>query len=70
MDADLIVDDELQPGQPDPSVRQPRECEGLIRSPDIHHDLDIDRWHVLLLGLLDDEVKQAGVHIAGITLGT
>jgi hypothetical protein len=70
MDADLIVDDELQPRQSDSGIRQPRECEGLIRGSDVHHDLDADLGHVPLLGLLDGEVEQASVHIAGVTLST
>jgi hypothetical protein len=33
VDADLPVDDELQPGQPDAGVRQPGEGEGLLGRP-------------------------------------
>jgi hypothetical protein len=41
-----------------------------IRGSDVHHDLDADLGHVPLLGLLDGEVEQASVHIAGVTLST
>ena len=70
MNADLVIDDELQPGQPNSSVRQPGECEGLIRRPDIHHDLDTDLGHGGLLGLLDGKVKETRVNVTGVTLST
>jgi len=69
MDADLVVDDEFQPRQPHASVRQPGERERLVGGAHVHHDLDVDVWHALLLGLLDVEVQQARVHITGVALG-
>ncbi len=69
VDADLAVDDELQPRQADPGVGQLRERERLLGGPDVHHDLGGDLRHRRHLGLLDGELQLPVVDVAGVTLG-
>jgi hypothetical protein len=57
VDADLVVDDELQTRQTNTSIRQSGEGNGLIGGADIHHDLDTDVRHAILLGLFNSELQ-------------
>jgi hypothetical protein len=70
MDADHVVDDELQARQSDPRVGGGGEGKGPVRVAHVHHDLDRDVRH---MGHLDDlmlEGQGAFVDEAGIALGT
>ena len=69
MDADLTVDDELQPSEPHAGVRDLGKGESLVGSSHIHHDLTRHIGHGVQLGLLDDEVEDPVIDVAGIALG-
>ena len=69
VDADLTVDDELQPSQAHTRVRQTREGERLVGGADVHHHLDGGRRHPIELGLLLGELQEPVVHETVITLG-
>ena len=69
MDADLTVDDELQPSEPDAGVRDLGEGESLVGGSHVHHELDRHIGHGVELGLLDDEVEDPFIDVAGVALG-
>ncbi|OIQ72599.1 hypothetical protein GALL_457760 [mine drainage metagenome] len=70
MDADHVVDDELQPRQTHALVRQLGEAEGEIGVADIHHDLGGNGRHLLQTGGGDLIVQRALVDVARVALGT
>jgi hypothetical protein len=41
VDADVVVDDELEPRQADAFIGQLAELEGELRIADVHHDLGL-----------------------------
>jgi hypothetical protein len=45
MDADVVVDDELEPRQADARIGQLAELEGQLRIADVHHDLGLELGH-------------------------
>ena len=69
MDADLPVDDEFQPGQTHPGIRQPGERERLVRRAYVHHDLHRNVGHLRQLGRLHGEIQDSVVDEPGVTLG-
>ena len=69
VDADGVVDDELEPRQPDPGVGHLREVERQLRIADVHHDLDPALGQHATHDLGDFGLEQAVVDIAGVALG-
>ncbi len=69
MDADHVVDDELQARQADAAVGDLRELEGELRVAHVHHDLHRDLGQVAHVGGDDLELQLAAVHVAGVALG-
>jgi ABC-type amino acid transport substrate-binding protein len=59
VDADHVVDDELQAGQADAAVGDLGEFEGQLRVAHVHHDLDRDVGQVAGVGGDDLEVQLA-----------
>jgi hypothetical protein len=70
VDADHVVDDELEAGQADAFVRDLGELEGELRIADVHHDLHRRLGQVAHVGGDDLEVELAAVHVAGVAFGT
>ena len=66
---DIVVDDELEPGQPDATVGQLAEIEGQLRVANVHHDLHGNVWHGAALHLLHFGLEQAVVDETGVALG-
>ena len=69
VDADVVVDDELQPGQAHAVARQRRKLEGELRVADVHHDLGVDLRHGAGLDVGDFGLELAVVDVAGVALG-
>src|SRR5204863_8136584 len=67
--ADLVVDDELEPRQADPGVRQLRELEGELWVADVHRDLHRDLRHLAALAARYLERNQPLVDVAGVAFG-
>ena len=61
VDADSLVDDELEPRQPDAVVRQLGEGECLVGHADVEHEIDRDLRHPVERRLLDGVVEDAPV---------
>jgi len=66
VDADHVVDDELDAGQTDAGVRQLGEFKGQFRVADVHHDLDRDVRHGRDVAGGHFEIEAAAVDVAGI----
>ena len=70
VDADVAVDDELEPGEPDALVGQPLERERELRVADVHHDLGRAIRHAVERRLDHLDLERALVDVAGVALGT
>ena len=70
MHADVAVDDELEPRQPDAVVGQLAKLERQLRVADIHHDLGRRSRHLVQRDIDDFDIRQALVDVSGVTLGT
>ena len=69
MDADVVVDDELEPREADARVRHLREVERELRVADVHHDLDRRVRQLAALDVGDLGLEQAVVDVAGVAFG-
>eukprot|EP01107_Rhizomastix_libera_P017718 TRINITY_DN8690_c0_g1_i1.p2 TRINITY_DN8690_c0_g1~~TRINITY_DN8690_c0_g1_i1.p2 ORF type:complete len:760 (+),score=-5.99 TRINITY_DN8690_c0_g1_i1:96-2375(+) len=69
VDADDVVDDELDPGQADAGVGQLGELEGQLRVAHVHHDLGLDLGHGAQVAGSDLEVQLAAIDVTGVAFG-
>jgi hypothetical protein len=70
VDADHVVDDELQARQADAGVGDLRELEGELRVAHVHHDLHRNLGQVAHVGGDDLELQLAAIDVTGVALGT
>ena len=69
MDADHVVDDELETRETHPLVGDLCELEGELGVAHVHHDLDWNLGQIAHVGGDDLELQLAAVHIAGVAFG-
>jgi hypothetical protein len=69
MHADVVVDDELQPGQAHAGIGQLAEVKGQLRVADVHHDFHTDLWHRATGNLGHFCLQQPVVNEARIAFG-
>ena len=69
VDADDVVDDELDAGQADAGVGQLGELEGEFRVADVHHDLDRHVGHRRDVAGIDLEIESTAIDVAGVAFG-
>ena len=62
----VVVDDELQPSQPNALIRDLAKVKSQLWVAHVHHDLDINRWHGATLHFSDFSFQQAVVNVAGV----
>jgi len=67
MDADVLVDDELEPGEADALVGQPAELEGELGVADVHHDLGRRDRHPVERDVDGLDLEQAGVDVPRVS---
>ena len=70
VNANVVVDDELQTSQANPVVGQLAEIESQLRVAHVHHDFHVDGGHVPAHDFRHLDLKQSFVDVAGISLGT
>ena len=69
MDANGVIDDELQSRQADTGIRELLKVERAFRVADVHHDLDGQFGQTVELDFVDGKFNQTVVDPAGIPLG-
>src|SRR5690606_14783646 len=69
MYADVIVDDEFEPGEPDAVVRQTRNGERVVRVADVHHHLRIRPLHSRDLVFLYLKIDLPVIDVADVAFG-